>query len=429
MIDLGLSAAQHALFEATLTRSHRTAPLLYLYDGDEKLLGSLGSLGLFTGAVQFDRTADVTRSLSVTIAEPRHINAFEPDSPTDGALYPDQFLYAARGVFVPELAGYVFVPLFFGPITMVERGGAEIQIEAQGKERLMLAPHYAGRPYNVRKRTRVDDAIKQVAYWASGELRFALPDLPRRLPRSRGVGIDSEPWKVIAGGEENAKGRRLSGLVDRGGKSLTPFYDGYGRLAAAKLNRPPAWVFREGVELLDIPTITYDQESFRNTVIVRGGKRKKRPRAEGRAHLPAKHPLSPQKLGRNDRPRYLIEFVEKEGLRTDAQCDRHATEVLNRLSGEGVTASFNSLPIPHLTEVDNAVVETDGFRFSFPIEQMSIPLHAGESMAVGGTKPIRRGRKLRLPPAKNPHGHHGGGKGKGKGKGGKGKGKGGGKNR
>lgn len=394
MINLGLTPAERAIFEQTLIQSHRIRVRALILDRNEKATDKL--TGLLSGAVQIDAKADVTRSLTLSLAEPRRILRFEPNSPSSGALYADNSIAVSYGVWVSALAQWVDVPVFWGPLTMLERAGGEVRIEAQGKERLMLAPHYAGRGYTVPGKTRIDDAVTRVAR-ESGEARISLPDLPLRLPRPRVVGPESEPWKVIKGGESNSKGDPIPGLLDRGARNLVPFYDGAGYLTTYDRLSSSIFTFREGDEqterrghLLDEPTIRYDTGEFRNTVIVRGGKRKKKPRAEGRASLPGAHPLSPAALARNGSPRYLIEFVDADGLKTDALCTARARELLDVLSREGVSAAFNSLPVPHLEEGDTVTVRTDAYSIDFPLSEATIPLTPTDSMAVGGTKPVRR---------------------------------------
>lgn len=399
MIDLSLTAAERRAYEATLTRSHRIRTTLGLLNRNEEPLGAVGGR-LASGSVTIDATQDVTRSLDIEIVDPNHAIRFEPESPNAGALYVDRFITATYGVYVPDLVAqeydlalgfWVDAPVFWGPVTYFERTGAVARVEAQGKERLMLDPHYAARGYTVRKRTRVDDAIRRVAGRA-GETRFALPDLSQRLKRSRVVGSASEPWKVIKGGEENAKGKLLSGLIDRAGGDRDVGYDGLGRLVAPGRGTSSVFTFTDGEDghLVGPPTIRYDVETFRNTVILRGGRRKKRKRAGARVSLPAAHPLSPQSLSRNGAPRYLVEHVDVEGLKTDAGCKRRARQILDRVASQGVEAAFNSLPVPHLEERDQVTLKTSEFAISFPISSMTIPLIATDSMAVGATKPVNR---------------------------------------
>ena len=390
MIDLPLSKKDRELYEKTLTRSHRMRTRLELFNRNEEPIGAVG--GRITGgSVQVSATTDVSRSLSVDLIDPRRTSRFEPDSPGDAALFADQFIGVEYGVLVPELERWVNVPIFMGPVTLFERRGAQVRVEAQGKERLMLAPHYAGKGYMIRKRTRVDAAIRQVAA-RTGEERFALPDLPAKLNRSRAVSSKSEPWKVIRGGEETSKGKLIPGVLARSGSDLEPYYDGRGRLTVRRKQSSPVFTFRTGDHghVIDQPQITYDLETFRNVVMVAGGKRKKRKAAGARVTLPPNHPGSPQSLARNGDPRFIIEFIDRDGLRTDKACRKFRAKELGRLSREFVSASFNSLPVPHLEEDDQVALRTSDGLLTFPLESFVIPLTGGDSMSVNGTRPVGR---------------------------------------
>lgn len=393
MIALPLTPTERAAFERTLATSHRMRATLRLWNRNEQPLGIVGGTeaGLVSGSVTIDSTAEIRRSLSVRVLDPHRRLRVEPDSPSAGAVHADRFISAERGVYVAELGEWIDVPVFMGPVTLVQREGAEATIEAQGKEALMLAPHLAVRGYTLRRGTRVDDAIKAVAR-AAGERRFALPDLPAKLRRGRAVGPQSEPWKVIRGGEESAKGKVLPGLIDRGGSDFEPYYNGRGELTARRRGGSSRFTFTtgDGGTVTGEPQFRYDVQAFRNAVLVIGGRRKKRPRARAFVALGASHPLSPSALARNGEPRYLVEVVEADGLKTDRACEQRGRVTLDRVAREGVSAAFECLPVPHLEEDDEVTLRTDELSVSFPIEQMTIPLTATESMSVGALKRVPR---------------------------------------
>jgi hypothetical protein len=396
VIDLPLTATERRAFDAALISSRRMRARLEVFDRDENPLGELKGK-LAGGAVQIDATAEIRRSLSISLVDERRLIRFEPASPTDGAVHADNFISASYGVYVPATVAREYdlspfwtdVPVFYGPITLFERHGAEATLEAQGKESLGLAPHYAGRAFPIRKGSRTDDAIKLAAR-RMGEEKFLLPDMPRRLNRTRGVGPKSEIWKVIRGGEETAKGKLIPGLIAKGGADMEPYYNARGELTARSKGGNSRFTFREGEHLTDEPTIRYNVAEFRNTVDVSGAKKKGKAKAHARESLPPSHPLSPQSLARNGEPRYLVEWVEADGLKTDAECARRARSDLARLSREGVDASFDTLVVPHLEEDDEVTLETADFSLNFPAREMTIPLTAGETMTVGATKRVTR---------------------------------------
>lgn len=387
MIDLELTPAERRAYEDALADVHRRVrSTLELLDRDEKSLGVLGG-SIAGGGVTIDALAPVSRTLNVKLVDERRRLRVEPDSPADGAVHADNFIRAEYGVWVPVLDRWVDCPVFHGPITKVERAGGEATIEAQGKESLMLDPHLAGQGYTIRRKTRTDDAIEKVARRA-GERRFALPDLGSRIPRGRVVGPEAQPWLVIRGGEVNAKGKELPGLIERGGGDYLPWYDGRGYLTARRRGANPVYTFRsgEGGTILGEPTVKYDVLEFRNAVRVTGGRRKKKPRGRAFVTLPASHPLSPRSLARNGEPRYLVEAFESEGLKTDRACERRGKAILERAARQGVTVEFETLPVPFLEELDEIAVRLDEFATTMPLERATIPLTATDAMSVGFTK-------------------------------------------
>lgn len=400
MIDLALTPAEREAYEAALGAGigvgRRSRARLEVFDRDENSLGALGGR-LTGGAVQVDSKAETRRSLRIALVDERRLLRFEPDSPTGGSVYADNFIAASRGAYIPrdiarefELEPFwVDVPVFYGPVTLFERQGAEAVLEAKGKESLGLAPHYAGRSFPVRKGTRTDDAIKLAAR-RMGETKFLLPDMPHRVKRTRSVGPKSELWKVIRGGEETAKGKQLPGLIASGGADMEPYYNARGQLTARRRGGSSRFTFREGVHIEGEPRLIYDIAEFRNTVDIAGGKKKGKPRAHARVSLPDSHPLSPKSLARNGEPRFIIEWLDIDGLKTDGECERRAKSELTRLSREGVSAAFDSLVIPHLEEDDEITLEVADYSVSFPLEAMTIPLTATETMAVNATKRVNR---------------------------------------
>lgn len=345
-----------------------------------------------SGEIVGDVSQDVTRSLSLQILDPEDKLRFEARSPSDGAVYADRFVSVEYGVFVADR--WVDVPVFWGPITDFGRDGHTVQIEAQGKERLLLAPHYATEGYTLPKGLRVDEAIRRVARRA-GERRFNLPQIARKLSNPRTVSAQAEPWKVINGGEEDAKGKKISGLVERAPGNRFAYYDGAGRLTVRRRNQDPSWTIREARDLVEPPDVQYDSLDAINTVIVRGrepnGKGKKR--AQAKVSLPDGHPISPTALGRNGVPRYMTEFVDTE-LKTDFECQERARQILRRKSAQGVDAELRILPNPMIEELDVVRLETDEFNFTFPVRHWVLPLGEGP-MTISTRRRTDRVRRTR----------------------------------
>jgi hypothetical protein len=134
----------------------------------------------------------------------------------------------------------------------------------------------------------------------------------------------------------------------------------------------------DGGSVLTEPQIAYSSEELRNLVWVRG---------EGTISVsraaPASHPLSPQKLGRNGVPRYLLNAITDTNIRTIAEATTLAEATLADSLLNAITVSFDAMTIPHLEPNDMVRVTTGDFSNAFRIHQMAIPLVVGGNMTVG----------------------------------------------
>lgn len=410
MLQLGLSADERAALMRTLTSSHRMRVTVGVLDRNERPIASLTAPAsrVLDGSVEVDANADITRSLGLTLFDPTRALQFDAASPARGALHAERMLRVSRGAYVRELGRWVDMPAFTGPLTLFERAGAEVRIEGLGKEALGLDPHFARQGYTIRKGRRVDDAIRDVMN-RLGERRYSIPKIKKRLPKPRAVEPDDEPWDVVKFGWEAEVRRRVgkgkrrrrervtveyNGLVSLAGP-FTAFYDANGRLVVRRRNVNPVHVFREGEggHLLGDPVPTFDVLAAVNTVVVIGatvtkGKKPNRRQVEmrGSATLPASHPLSPQSLGRNGRPRYMTEFLQVDNLKTRAACRARAARVLKERSRDGLSLAFESLPVPMIEEGDTVRVVTAGYSLDFRLSTFTIPLSSDAPMRVGWTR-------------------------------------------
>jgi len=403
MIELGLTHSQFKEYEAALVDSHRIKITARILNRNEKTIDALTSPfnRIVSGSVQVDVTGDVSRSLEMTLLDPRHQLRFDAGSAANGALYADRFVAVDYEVYVDSLEGYVSVPIFWGPVTGFSRTGGEISLEAQGKESLLLAPNYVTAGYELKKGERVDEAIRRVARRA-GEGRFDIPRIKDdRLHHNIPISAQDEPWLVLAGGGTDADGKKQQGLQQqlRGDRRL--FFDGRGRLSLRNFKRPPVYTFREDRDIVSPVSFSYDILELRNTIVIKGGEKKGKgkDKAYGRIPLQSRHPLSPESLARNDTPRYMTEFIEAPGVRSDVEAEERAREELDDMNEQMVDPSFECLPFPHLEELDRCRLRSeDGWMMSFQLKQFTIPLTCEEPMTIGGNREIevrRRGSKKR----------------------------------
>lgn len=401
MLSLGLETDVKAAFLDTLTRSHRIRVTVDVLDRNEEPLRSL-VVRVVDGALTMERAADITRSLRMTVYDPDRALHLDSNSPGDSALFADNLLAVRYGVHIAELDEWVDVPIFHGPLTKLERSGALVEVEAQGKEAYGLDPHFATQGYSLPAGARVDNAIRAVLR-RIGEERFDLPVMAKKLPRIRTVDPEDEPWDVVKFGWEGAevrykgkgkKRRRKSRRVEFHGLaslqgSYEIFYNGRGQVCARKRSRNPVYTFSIGQNLVSEPHVSWDALASRNHVVVTGakitvGKKPNRHQVQLRksATLQATHPLSPSKLGRNGERRFLTEFVTAEGLKTEADVKARANRILSERVREGTVASFEALPVPFLEEGDTIRLVTDAYTLDVPLGAFTLPLTPGP-MTVG----------------------------------------------
>lgn len=378
MIELGLSVDDLRSFHAALRQSHLTRIQVDVLNRDEQVIAGLPKPYITSGAVNADMSAAATRSLEMTLVDPEGRLEFIPASPSDAGVFADNFLAVRRGIYVEELSRWVDVPIFWGPLTGVTRDGDEITVKAMGKESLALRPAVVWKPLTIKQRTTVEDAVKKILQ-GQGEARFGLDTLSpqKRIPRPVSLARTTEAWKVC---------RKIVGSQNR-----QLYYDGLGRVRLRAFPGQPLYTFRSGEagSITTKPKLDFDMSGLRNLILVLGVKPSgpgKRPHAI--AQPPAEHPLSPQSLARNGKPRYLVEVVKAKHARRRSQCQKIADRVLAEKLAAAVTISFEALPVPHLEEGDMVALEHDGVTYSFQLRQFTIPLTSDEAQSFGFLKRI-----------------------------------------
>lgn len=280
-------------FERTIVSSHemRVRVRLLTLDGDD--VSDLTD-DLLDGQVNVDTTAETDRSLSLTVADPRHQLNLDSDAASDGAIYLDRMIRVDYRVFVAGLDEWADVPVFTGPIVTMSRNGGEIELSCLGKER--LAQGQCWRPLTIKKGHNIVDAIRTILRERAGETRFAFPEKSKRLAHSVSIGRMQQPWAVA---------QRLAAAIDR-----QLYYDGAGVCRLRKIPQHSVYTFRDGDggSVLSDPAVTYDATTVRNVVWVKGGKPKgaqgknkgddKDNRDDGPALLAEPRELIPQRAGR-----------------------------------------------------------------------------------------------------------------------------------
>lgn len=372
-----LSAAERRLYQAALRDSGRVRALAWVYDRDELLVEPLE---IAEGQVDADLDADITRSVRLTVDDPSHRLGFAPF----GKVYADNFIRVTYAVLVDDV-GWVLEPVFHGPVSRWSRDGHEVEIEAIGKEALMLPPVKQVALTDPDDRLIVSYIRAAAALY--GEAKFALGQAAgRTVPKSFTV----SPAKA----KEKGVWWYLRQLAESA--NLRLFYDGRGYLTlephrpnrvAHTFNRP-----------LTEPAVAFDLERVRNVVEVYGQDDKARDVLKARRALAVGHPLSAQSLARNGKPRWLLETVKLDDTKlTEAAAAEIADRKLKQLARQSVEVQFEHSPVPHLELGETCRLVSETADQLFTLRQFSLPLGPA-SMSVGYTRarPVAQFKSRRL---------------------------------
>ena len=393
MLNIGLSAAEKKAYHALLQSSHTLTIWITIMDLDHNERTSV-SARLMDGQVTFDADAAVTRSLSLDLLDPNGALHLDSRSPNDGAMFADRMLRVTYSIVNPSRTVRYSCPIFTGPITKLDRNGAMITVEAQGKESLGLATPWQTKTY--KKGYRVTEAVRGILEDVIGENKLDIPSLANKLPRNTSVGttfdkdgnrvVSKSPWEVA---------KKLASSI---GYQL--FYNGYGIATMRKKPTSACFTFQggKGGALKSTPTVGFSLDRVINAVEVFGKKpekeegktTKKQPHA--RLVAPRSHPLSPWSLGRSGGPRYLPIVIEDDVFWTDAEAMERAKEELAYGLLSSYALAYDALVIPHLEELDVVRLNSEKFSNNHLMRQFAVPLTSGGTMTVGYARNVKVNR-------------------------------------
>jgi hypothetical protein len=379
MLRAGRTYPEHQAFLRQLSVTHemQVRVLLLTLSGTE--VADLTSR-LLDGQVDIDSTAETTRSLDLSLNDPDHVLHLDSRGLGDGALFLDRLISVIYGVFVPSLNRWVEVPIFRGPIIALARDDTTLKVNCLGMEH--LAKGNAWLPMTFGKGHDVVRTIKAILTERAGEKRFNFPPSGGRLPAPLSLGRMTQPW---------AASRKLAKSINR-----QLYYDGSGTCCLRPFPKAVAWTFKsgDGGTVLTLPDVTYDLSSVINTVWVRGKKgTTKKPQITATAYPARDHPLSPWALGRNDHPRYLVEAIDNDAIRSHAEAKEQADDRLGAVLREGVDVTFDAIPVPNLDPYDVLALSTPSASLTFKVGRISIPLSHSEAMSVGANRRVSPNRK------------------------------------
>lgn len=372
MLSLGLSTAEQRLFELSLISGYNLKVTVQVLDLNHKYLTTAN---LEDGQVNYN--FDTGSSASLTLIDPDGMLGFDTTSPSDNALYADRMIRIVYSVWSQLLPKWVDVPLFCGPVTKVRRDDAILSVECMGKEALYTEPNMlwaakATYAKGVRLTTMVKDILTRL-----GETKFDMESLTDTTVTQYALTEETVPWPFI---------RSRIGITTR-----QVFYDARGYLKIRRAPTQPSFTFTES-HLTAVPRLDYDHAAVRNTVLLRGGIPTGKAQIVAKAYLPSSDPSSPQSLGRNGKPRHLVEVVEDDAILTQALANAGALNTLNNLKTSGVGFDFDSFVIPHLELADWFHLSTRDVSITLRMEQYSIPLRAGNSQSNGTIKKVSANR-------------------------------------
>lgn len=374
MIDFGTQAEKRAC-KALLETHHRIDVIIQLMTLSHGYLSELSDM-LLSGQVNIDSTADVTRSVTMDLRDPKHQLKLDDKAPQDGSLYFTKMVKVTFVISTPGFGTHYYIPIFCGPLSKVDRNGPIVSIEAQGKETLSSQTPWTARTYKPgwKKTSVITDILA-----ATGETKFQFVDRASRLGKP---GISAKRDKKFT--------FWLLAKKIAKGMNLQLFYDGRG---IARLRKPPqkaVYEFADDGVMLTLPQVSYDQkDGFANAVEVIGGKPKgAKKKIRYRLVANHNHPMSPWNIGRNGTPRFIPMVIEDDSIKSKKAAKAVAKRNLKMALGQSVSVAFDSLPVPFLEEMDLVRFKTETGAGQFRIEQMSIPLTADGTSSIGYLKNV-----------------------------------------
>lgn len=390
---MGLSASERATFEALLASHHRIDVRLTLMDLNHNTRSEVSNR-LMDGQVTFDGTAAVTRSLDLELLDPQRTLHLDTNSPDNGAMFMDQMVRVHYCVVNPQNTWRVNVPIFTGPITKLQRNGPAVRVEAMGKEHLGIAAPWTLKTFSAGYRTT--QAITEILSQGVGETFLNIPDLTNKLTRNVSVGttVDKDGNRTWNGKSPWEMAKQLAA-----GIGYLLYYNGNGVATMRPNPDNVVFTFRDGPggTLKSNPNAGYDIDSVINAVEVFGKKfdketKKKQPHA--RVVAPSADPLSPVKLGRTGKPRYLPLTIEDDSITSDAEALDRANYELRRGLRSSIDVMYDALPVPHLEEMDVVRAYQEGrFNSIHVLKQFTIPLTAAGSSSIGYAKNVKVNRR------------------------------------
>jgi hypothetical protein len=396
MIDLGLTGPQMTAYIAALTGSHKSRTTVKILATDHSVIQDLStstSLYFLDGEVNIDAREHVSRSLTMTLLDPGKLAAVGPDLPTDDTLWVSRMMYVSIDTYVPSMAAWVECPVFTGPITKVTPQGYTVDIEAQGKEAMLLAPTRFWRTHSYPRHERIGTIMRELLHHSGEDAAFIdFPTFDNRTHHAFNILGIWPVWPV------------LNELADELNQQL--FYDGSGTVRMRDFPTAAAYTFQYGVDLLTVPQQPIDYLYVRNAEQVRGKIPNSGRQPIATKFIGATSSISPSNLARNGENRYIVGIHQQDHVHRKADAQDHAQKILDRHQSEVSDLEFESFVMPFFDEWDHVQVTTDIQTFALKMMKWTIPLGDG-TMSVGFHHRTRITPKKRHKNRRHHHVHKG----------------------
>ena len=402
-----LTKAEQAVYVRTVCRTHERRITLLIQTLAGKQYASFTEH--YLGG---SREADASR----TPAEILNVRVYDPDGLLDWQAG-EHYGYRARVIdarFVPGIGDgeWVETVCFTGPLWDVERSGPEASLVAHSMERAAMGTVRS--TIQQPRKTRVTKVIRLLLAAAGAkEEDLLIPGLKATLPENLTV------RKVVKGKkgkkENKAKGPRVFRAT-----ASDSYYPPARRLAAA-LNRQLLATRHGKFQLRRWPTaknatVRLDESNIldpvkfkragrddlknRFTVVGRDPKGKKKPPRASRA-IPSWHPLSPEKMGWNGKPKNLEQVEQLNHVRTGKQAAAVARRKADAAMRSSVGVEVSALPVcPWILPGDMVTVRDPASgvtktirarQFTYPLTAWSAdPLTIGVSISETVSKPKKQ---------------------------------------
>jgi hypothetical protein len=325
------------------------------------------------GQVNVDATAQITRSLDMSLIDPLGRLDLEPDSPSPTSVFIADLVRVWIVLREPVLGDVYEVPVFTGPIDAVTRSDMFLDVKCVGKEKLALDNVWVGKTFH--KNQKKTDVIKRILRDLVGEKNISIPNRGAKLSKDLKITQDENPWEVAS---------RLAASMN-----CQLFYDGRGVAKMRNRKQKPVLTLTEKW-VSDTPQVSYDLSGgVYNAVRVVGGKPKKaKKKVTYKAVAGRRHPLSPWRLGRGGVPRFITFSVEDDSLRTKKECAKLAKALLKSGLSAGIAFTVDGIMDPRLEENDPIRIDVGSVSVTSPTKTFTIPLTAGDDGAYGYAKRI-----------------------------------------